>query len=378
MNRKLAAMLTLALVIALAITFVLLRPRGPGPWVEWQVFAKGFVLEDGRVVDRTAGERSTSEGQAYGLFFALAANDRVRYDRILRWTADNLAGGDLAQQLPAWLWGRKDDGSWGVLDANPATDADLWLAYALLEGARLWADPQLGLIGRGLLTQVQAREMVEVPGLGRLLLPGVEGFRKDDGSLRLNPSYYPELQFHYLAAQDPTGPWSEIWRNYLQLAPAIWPNGLAPDWVLLAADGSVQPDTETAGKGSYDAIRVYLWAGMAGAGGTLLTQLAPFAGLIRAGNSLPPESVDTRSGSVEGAGPLGFSAAVLPYLKGLGEDAEVKHQLERLRSGRTSGGDLGEPAHYYDQVLALFGEGWFSGRFAFEPDGRLKPQWQGE
>ena len=36
---------------------------------------------------------TTSEGQSYGLFFALAANDRKAFDLLLAWTRDNLARG---------------------------------------------------------------------------------------------------------------------------------------------------------------------------------------------------------------------------------------------------------------------------------------------
>jgi endo-1,4-beta-D-glucanase Y len=33
-----------------------------------------------RVIDRQGGDRTTSEGQSYGLFFALVANDRARFE----------------------------------------------------------------------------------------------------------------------------------------------------------------------------------------------------------------------------------------------------------------------------------------------------------
>ena len=40
------------------------------------------------------------------MFFALVANDRARFDKLLSWTEANLAGGDLTQRLPAWSWGK--------------------------------------------------------------------------------------------------------------------------------------------------------------------------------------------------------------------------------------------------------------------------------
>lgn len=77
-------------------------------WPAWDRFKQAYISEDGRVIDPSdARSITTSEGQSYALFFALAANDRKTFDQILRWTQDNLAKGALNTQLPAWLWGKK-------------------------------------------------------------------------------------------------------------------------------------------------------------------------------------------------------------------------------------------------------------------------------
>ena len=85
-------------------------------WPEWNDFVGRFVQADGRVIDLTFERKSTSEGQSYALFFALVANQRAQFDTLLKWTSDNLAAGQLGDKLPAWLWGLRDDGSWGVKD----------------------------------------------------------------------------------------------------------------------------------------------------------------------------------------------------------------------------------------------------------------------
>ena len=103
---------------------------------------------------------STSEGQSYGLFFALAANDRAGFDKLLTWTQNNLAEGDLKQHLPGWLWGKKDDEQWTLLDSNSASDSDLWIAWALLEAGRLWQQPQYTETGKALLARIVAEECV--------------------------------------------------------------------------------------------------------------------------------------------------------------------------------------------------------------------------
>ena len=139
-------------------------------WPAWNNFRAKFVSEEGRVVDRSLPQHvTTSEGQSYGLMFALIANDRATFDLILRWTENNLAGGDLTSQLPAWDWGKRGDGSWGVIDGNAATDADLWIAYALGEAGRLWKIPKYTALAELLAARIMREEAMEIPGLGPAL-----------------------------------------------------------------------------------------------------------------------------------------------------------------------------------------------------------------
>src|SRR5258707_14704010 len=94
----------------------------------WKSYTTAFMDNQVRVIDHDVSDRTTSEGQAYAMFFALVANDRARFDSLLRWTELNLASGDLTGHLPAWLWGRRANNEWGVIDVNSASDADVWMA----------------------------------------------------------------------------------------------------------------------------------------------------------------------------------------------------------------------------------------------------------
>lgn len=378
-------MQTAKMAVAILVAAALLAAGGwywqeQRRWRAWEDFSRAFIQPDGRVIDRTAALRSTSEGQVYSLFFALVANDQPAFERILRWTVENLCAGDARNNLPAWLWGQRDDGSWGVKDANPASDADLWLAYSLLEAARLWNRPDHAALALAVLEQVRQREVVELPGAGKVLLPGVIGFQLEGGYTRLNPSYLPEFQLRYLAGLDPDGPWQAIWSAHLGQMQALLTRGLAPDWYQLDPAGRPVRDAVSGGRGSYDAIRVYLWAGisadaMPGGGAPLLRLLAPFAQLTTE-RGAPPEFVDPDSGAASGGAPIGFSAAVLPFLARLDEDSFAM-QRQRLKISRREGeaGNLGKPPHYYDQVLALFGEGWSERRYRIDSQGRVQPRW---
>jgi endoglucanase len=334
---------------------------------------------DGRIIDLTFERKSTSEGQSYALFFALVANQRGQFDKILAWTSDNLAGGQLGDQLPGWLWGQRGDGSWGLKDANPASDADLWIAYALLEAARLWQAPAYAATAQRLLEQIRRREIARAGLTGPwLLLPAPVGFQLDGGRTRIDPSYLPGFMFRYFAVIDPAGPWQSVWDGHIQMAPALYRTGVAPDVVVVDSRGEVGPDTEKPPSGSYDAIRVYLWAGMSGPGSAPLVQLLkPYARLVRELGA-PPEKVNPATGLALPStyAPIGYSGAVLPFLHALGDRVTLDRQVDRLRTERLSARSSGRPSNYFDQVLILFGQGWLDRRYQFDAQGRLQPAWQ--
>jgi endoglucanase len=348
-------------------------------WPAWQRFSERFIQADGRVIDITFDAKSTSEGQSYALFFALVANRPQQFETILKWTSANLADGELGAKLPGWLWGKRDDGSWGMKDGNAASDADLWIAYSLLEAGRLWQVPRYTEVGKRILDLVRKKEVVEAGKAGTLLLPGPVGFELSGGErYRVNPSYLPGFMFRYFAAVDSRGPWQAIWNDYLRLAPQVFAKGVAPDNFVVDRRGVVSPDSEREPSGSYDAIRVYLWAGMSGGDESreLLRLLKPFGKVMRTNDGVPPEKLNPVTGVAVAANwaPIGYSGAVLPFLSALGEDKLGEEQLGRLRREQMRA-KLGGDTNYYDQVLILFGSGWQEGFYRFDATGRVEPRW---
>lgn len=343
------------------------------PWLQWDKFAQRHIQADGRVVDfSVANQQSTSEGQSYGLFFALVANDRMRFAAIWRWSRDNLGAG--SDRLPAWQWGKRDNGSYGVLDPNSASDSDVWIAYALLEAGRLWQMPDYQKAGMALLAQIKDKEVTDLPKLGKMLLPGPEGFAVGNETWRLNPSYLPLPLLRKLARVDAAGPWNALIVSAQQMIKLSSPQGFVPDWVGFQAAQGFIVDEQTHGIGSYDAIRTYLWAGMTDDGDPLAqTWRNSLSGMARyvAANGEPPEKVDTVSGAAEGKGPIGFSASLLPYLQSLKLDTALKNQQQLVQEQWSKNTDQG----YYNSVLILFGWGWLQGQFRFGADGDLHPTW---
>lgn len=353
-------------------------------WPLWQAYTAAFVDGQGRVIDHQRGDLTTSEGQAYGMFFALVANDRSQFDKLLAWTQLNLAEGDLTAHLPAWKWGRAANGQWKALDTNAASDADLWMAYTLIEAGRLWREPRYAELGKLLAGRIAEQEVATLPGFGPMLLPGATGYQLDAATWILNPSYVPLPLLVRLAKVDPSGPWAAIAANVPLLLEKSARHGFALDWVSYSQTGGFQPAPAPAGKdgamGSYDAIRVYLWAGMTDSAtpgsSTMLRAVSGMSNYL-GHHLLPPEEVNGDGTVAAASGPVGFSAALIPYLVRSGADGPLEKQEARLTAQRDPATRLyGRPPSYYDQNLALFAEGWTAQRFSFSRDGDLRVKWK--
>lgn len=334
----------------------------------WVEFCEANLDGTGRVIDASDERRiTTSEGESYALFFSLVEGDRQAFARILSWTENNLCAGDIAQKLPAWLWGRlpeqKRDAMerWGVLDGNNATDADMWIAYCLLEAGRLWNSPEYTRKGRAVLALIKA-QVRHVERLGDVLLPAAHGFERDRGVKIFNPSYLPTMVLRRFSEEDPY--WGPVAAASNRLILRTAANGFSPDWAAFDADGlHVVGDKDV---GGYDAIRVYLWLGMLNrrdpARALLERQFLPMVRLTQVLGHVP-ERVNMATLEASGEGPLGFSACMIQLLTDR-RAADLVRKKMRTFSMKSD--------TYYQNCLIMFAQGFDDGAFSFDEKGALR------
>lgn len=271
---------------------------------EWLAFKRRFVAEDGRVVDTGNSGHSHSEGQGWGLFFAVAFDDAEAFDRILAWTARHLRRP--SDSLHAWryLAGAANP----VPDLNNATDGDLFIAASLGRAARAWGRPDHAQAAACIARDV-LRALVCEAGGRTLLLPGAQGFAKADAVV-VNPSYYAFALFPELAALAPSPLWGRLRDDGLRLIAegrfGQW--RLPPDWLLVSTrDGRLAPAPSWPARFSYDAVRVPLhlaWSRL------MVPELArDFASYWAAPQGHSPAWIDLRTGETAGyAAPPGIVA----------------------------------------------------------------------
>ncbi len=336
----------------------------------WQRFTTNFMDEDGRVIDiGSRGSITTSEGQSYALFFALVTNSQAHFETLLEWTETNLADGDLTANLPAWLWGQNEQGEWGVLDSNSASDADVILAYTLIQAGQLWEQPRYSALGRVLAAQILRKQSIRWQQ--RLfLLPGQIGFVKSDpDQLKLNLSYYAWPLIRGLAYATGDRRWQQLYTDSAYLL-SLHSSGFASDWLTLNHDSELAAQQQAAA--DYDAIRAYYWLALDMQQETSEHPLNSLGGMVDAVAELgvPPAQVDWLTGEYTGTGPIGFSAALLPMLKALQPELA---ELQRQRILAIAPDHYAE--RYYDTMLLMFGLGADRQCFKFLESGALQTAW---
>lgn len=228
---------------------------------EWRAFRDRFVSADGRVVDTGNQGVSHTEGQGWGLLFAVYFDDRACFSRLRGWTERTLRRRD--DSLHAWRY--VPGAARPVADQNNATDGDLFIAWALVRAARRWGVTEYRQTAATMAHDI-LRLLVRQVGGRSLLLPGLSGF-EDARSVTVNPSYYA---FPALSALAPLAP-SPVWAALQQDGLALIDQGrfgrwqLPPDWLRVDRQGgALSPDPRWPARCSFDAIRVPLYIGWAG------------------------------------------------------------------------------------------------------------------
>jgi endoglucanase len=216
-------------------------------------FLDSYLTHDGRVLRTDQGGDIVSEGQAYGMLIAELAGREELVPVIWSWTKQHLQRSDGLLSFHA-------DADGNVTGADPASDADVLAAYALLnydgtDSSTLHRD------GESLAKAVLQHEVVS-DAQGRPVL--VAGPWAAATSI-VNPSYLMPSVFEALASLTSDDTWSGLADSSTALLQSATQDGslLPPDWSRL--DGStlvpVADASGASGPAQYgpDAQRVPLW-----------------------------------------------------------------------------------------------------------------------
>lgn len=306
----------------------------------WSSFTQNFVSSEGRIIDDGNNGVSHSEGQGYGLILAEANGDRKAFDRIWKWTQNNLR--QRSDHLFAWRW--KPAGSGGsVVDKNNATDGDLLIAWGLARAAAAWGNSEYRSSAREIAQDIR-RTLIRPSRYGPILLPGGQGFEKPEGVV-VNLSYWVFPAFRALAKIDPSSDWLHLEHSGLSLVEVarFSPLKLPPDWLLIGKSslGIAKGFEPVYG---YNAVRIPLylvWAGI-----RTSKYYTGFREISRSlTNGSPPLKVFLPSGKTDSKPALSGMDAIYRLIAGTGDIQPAGRATPY--DGRTAG------EHYYSMSLGL-------------------------
>lgn len=233
----------------------------------WENYKARFINKDGRVIDYSVGDITTSEAQAYALLQAVWIDDKPTFDKVWTWTKENLQKRK-KDHLFGWRWGKKPDGSYGFFadgGDNPASDADTDISLALILASRRWHDRKYEEQAKNVISDIWKLETDKI-GKNRYLVAGTWAIGSDKDIL--NPSYFAPYAWRLFATVDTKNDWKSLINpaydvlnqsgsNKLDKDRAV---GLPPDWLAISKKpaGKIEP-TQINGLTSnygFDAIRI--------------------------------------------------------------------------------------------------------------------------
>ena len=245
----------------------------------WQGYKEEYIEQGNfRTLDKQRDNITTSEGQSYTMLRAVWQDDKETFDKSWQWTKDNLWKGN---KLFAWLFGKKEDGSYGVLDDiggnNAAIDGDTDIAMALLFAYARWGDSTYLLEADSIIKGIWDESVVMVNNRPYITSNDIEQFNANE--VLLNPSYYAPYAYRMFAVIDPSNDWQGVidtsYETIIKSSALALDKedatGLPPDWVVLDRQtGQLKaPNSNNITTNySFDAHRVmwrlyldYLWYG---------------------------------------------------------------------------------------------------------------------
>ena len=196
-------------------------------------FLASYALPDGRIVRRDQGHDTVSEGQAYGMLLAEMVGDDAQFGRIWQWTRDHM-------QRPDGLFAFHANAKGQLISQEPASDADLLIAWALLRyrgpAAAAWNED-----GRRVAAAILANEVITGPGGMPVLTAGPWATGRP---ATLNPSYWSLPALHGLEQLTGDEQWHRLAVSAVRITSELTQDGrvLPPDWAVLSPDGAVRPE----------------------------------------------------------------------------------------------------------------------------------------
>jgi len=206
----------------------------------WDSYKAQFIQSDGRSIDPSQQNITTSEAQGYALLRAVWIDDKPTFDKVYNFTINNMKRPK--DNLFGWRYGKLASGTYGFLPGggnNSAADADSDIAYALILASKRWNDPIYKNHAMPIIKDMWKYETATTSAGKRYIIAG--NWAQDQQKLIINVSYFAPYEWRTFAEVDHQHDWLSMIGPAYQLlnsagstpldkAKAV---GIPPDWIAI-------------------------------------------------------------------------------------------------------------------------------------------------
>jgi endo-1,4-beta-D-glucanase Y len=204
----------------------------------WDSYKAQFIQPDGRSIDPSQKNITTSEAQGYAMLRAVWVDDKPTFDKVYTFTVNNMKRRQ--DNLFGWRYGKLPDGTYGFLPGggnNTAADADSDIAFALILASRRWNDPTYQKHAVPIIKDIWKNETETTSAGQRYVVAG--NWAKNQQKLIINVSYFAPYEWRAFAAVDGQDNWLSLLDPAYRLLSASGTTpldksnavGLPPDWL---------------------------------------------------------------------------------------------------------------------------------------------------
>lgn len=201
----------------------------------WESYKEHYISDTGRTIDPVQSDSTISEAQGYALLRAVMMDDKETFDRVWKWTSENLQQDSL---LFAWKLSNLPNGR--KIELGNATDADQDIVLALAFAAKQWNELTYLTEAHQILNAMWNANIARYNGIPYLT---AGNWAHNEKIITINPSYLSPAHYRIFAELDTAHPWNEIVASSYDIlerctfADLDTGNGvLPPEWCTLNLD----------------------------------------------------------------------------------------------------------------------------------------------
>lgn len=320
-------------------------------WALYDHFVKNHY-DSGMVLQYTSeGQSYTSaEGMSYGMFFALVAHDRERFDAMLSSTVKLLALDSFKGET---------SGATAREQLEASTAVELFIAYDLLVAYEAFEDKKYLEYAENILKRTANNNTVHSSVLGDVLLPGSSGYRTSQ-EFTITPAALPPFVMQKVSKYEPK--FKELYHNTLQSIVRGSGDGYVADALTFNYESDLIVKSTTVG--TQLGAKYYLWLGITSNADHNRKILIPLYDNITVKTNddrFSPKLANLYYHTTEGMGDVIYDACMLPL-----SDGKIKDYLRtRLKVYHFGKKD------FIPLMMTMFATGYDERRFELKKDGSL-------